>query len=179
VTPAQYLDFERAAETNHEYVHGEVVELVRPALPHAVVVGNLSFQFGRHSLGPVFTNNLRVSVQRGKLMTYPDLVLVEGDPHWLDDDRDTLTNPGFIVEVLSPPARDYARATSRGRLYRSSISEYLVIDSKPVFVEHWRKLSNGNWELATIVDRDATLHLESLNCEIPVPEIYDEVERYA
>lgn len=64
MSPAQYLDFERDAETNHEYVDGQVVELVRPALPHAVVVGNLSFQFGLHSLGPVFTSNLRVSVQQ-------------------------------------------------------------------------------------------------------------------
>lgn len=111
-------------------------------------------------------------------MTYPDLVLVDGDPHWLDEDRDTLTNPRFIVEVLSPPARDYDRATSRGRSYRSSLSEYLVIDSKPVFVEHWRKLPSGNWELATIREWDANLHLESLACEVPVREIYDEVERY-
>jgi Uma2 family endonuclease len=112
-------------------------------------------------------------------MTYPDVVLVDGDPHWLDDDRDTLTNPRFIVEVLSPPARDYDRATSRGRLYRSSISEYLVIDSKPVFIEHWRRLPNGNWKLATIHDRKATLHLESLNCEVPVAEIYEDAERYS
>jgi Uma2 family endonuclease len=58
------------------------------------------------------------------------------------------------------------------------MSEYLIIDPKPVFIEHLRRLPNGNWELATIRDREATLRLESLGCEIPVSEIYEDVEQY-
>jgi Uma2 family endonuclease len=184
VTPAQYLDFERESETKNEYVEGEIFELTRPAPAHGVIVGNVAFKLDYRSQAHgcrIFTNNLRVSVQRGELITYPDVVFIRGDPHWFDHERDTLTNPGFIVEVLSTPGKDYDRATARGYFYRtlSSMSEYLVIDSKPVYIEHWRRLPNGNWELAIIHDRNATLRLESLNCEVRAAAIYEDVERYS
>jgi Uma2 family endonuclease len=182
VSPEEYLEIERLSDERHEYVHGAIVAVGRPAPRHGVIVYNMARGLGRRvetkGCRP-FTESLRVSVRWGELIAYPDVVLICGDPQWLDEKHDTLTNPSFVVEVLSPSTRDYDRAT-KGGLYRMlpSISEYLMIDPKPVFIEHCRRLPNGNWEIATILDRDATLRLESLDCEIPVREIYDDVERY-
>ena len=182
VSPEEYLERERDSEEKHEYVYGEIVAVARPSPPHGVIVYNVARGLGRrletNGCRP-FIDSMRVSVRWGELIAYPDVVLICGDPQWVDDKHDTLTNPSFIVEVLSPSTMDFDRGR-KGRLYRmlSSMSEYLVIDPKPVEIDHWRRLPNGNWELATIRDREAILRLESLGCEIPVREIYQDVERF-
>src|SRR6266567_3808550 len=73
---------------------------------------------------------------------------------YVHDKHDTLTNPSFIVEVLSPSTMDYDRGT-KARLYwmLSSLSEFLFIHPTPVNIEHWRRLTTGNWEVAIIRDR--------------------------
>jgi Uma2 family endonuclease len=182
VSPEEYFELERLSEERHEYVYGEIVAVGRPLHAHGVIVNNVAYEL-RVRMKPkgcrVFHESLRVAVGWGDLIAYPDVVLVCGDPQWVSDKYDALTNPRFLVEVLSPSTRDYDRATKSG-LYRtlSSISEYLFIDPNPVFIEHLRRHPNGNWEIATIRDREATLQLESLGREIPVADIYDDVERY-
>jgi|SRR5579859_1015520 len=182
VSPEQYLELERNSEERHEYVYGEVVAMARPSLAHGVVASNVSYQL-RVRMQPkgcrVFQENARVSVRWGELMAYPDVVLICGNVEYSDEKRDTITNPRFVVEVLSPSTKDYDRAT-KGALYRlmSSMSEYLMIDPKPVYIEHCRRLPNGNWEIATIREREAVLRLESLGCEVPVAEIYEDVEQF-
>jgi Uma2 family endonuclease len=182
VSLEEYLERERDSEEKHEYIHGEIVDMARPSLAHGVIVNNVAHELRVRMKSKgcrVFHDNARVSVRWGELMAYPDVVLLCGDPQCVDERRDTLTNPSFIVEVLSPSTMNYDLGI-KGRLYRmlSSMSEYLIIDPKPVEIDHWRRLPNGNWELATIRDREATLRLESLDCEIPVREIYEDVERF-
>ncbi len=40
--------------------------------------------------------------------TYPDIVVVCGEPEFDDEQRDTLLNPTLIIEILSPSTEDYA-----------------------------------------------------------------------
>ena len=42
-------------------------------------------------------------------MVYPDVLVYCKDAVWLDDSRDTLTNPHVIFEVLSPRTERYDR----------------------------------------------------------------------
>jgi Uma2 family endonuclease len=182
VSPVEYLERERLSDERHEYVYGEIVAVARPSLAHGVIVNNTAYQLRVRMSSKgcrVFHENARISVRWGELMAYPDVVLLCGNAEYVDDKHDTLTNPKFIVEVLSPSTKDYDRGT-KARLYwiLPSMSEYLFIDPTPVNIEHWRRLPTGNWEVAIIRDREATLRLESLGCEIPVSEIYEDVEQY-
>ena len=49
---------------------------------------------------------------------------------------------------------------------------YLLIDQKPAEIEYFRRLPNGNWEVAAISDINARLTLDALGCELPVSDIY-------
>ena len=180
VSPEEYLERERLSDERHEYVFGEMVAMARPSPAHGVVVNNVAFALRSRleSRGcRVFTESLRVSVKWGDLIAYPDVVLRCGKPEWADEKHDTLTNPSFIAEVLSPSTTEYDLAL-KARLYRmiSSLSEYLFIDPKRVHIEYWRRLPSGNWEVADINDPDATVRLESVDFEMPVREIYKNVE---
>ena len=44
---------------------------------------------------------MRVRVTSEDLYTYPDLIIVCGEPKFLDNTFDTLLNPTVIVEILS------------------------------------------------------------------------------
>ncbi len=176
VTPEQYLEFERAADTKHEYVFGEIVDMAGGSAMHNFLGINTSTALNIRLDSrkcKVFGSDLRVCVSWCDLITYPDVFVVCGPLQFVDQRTDTVTNPIFIVEVPSPSTKSYDRG-EKSRLYRTlpSLAEYLLVDQTPVDVEHWRKLPNGNWELATIRDRSAVIHLESLGCDLPVEEIY-------
>jgi len=55
----------------------------------------------------VYSTDLRVRVSPTGLYTYPDVVVVCGQARFADDQKDTLLNPTFIIEVLSDSTKDY------------------------------------------------------------------------
>ena len=180
VTPEEYLEFERKADTKHEYVYGEVIAMAGGTPQHSLIAANILRALGNALDGRdcwVFNSDLRVSVQSGRLITYPDISVVCGQPQYTDERRDTLANPILIVEVLSPSTRNFDRG-EKARLYRMlpSLSEFILVEQAPADIERWRRLPNGNWEVAAFRDRDAVVHLASLNCELSVEAVYRNVE---
>jgi Uma2 family endonuclease len=180
VSPEEYLERERPAETKSEYFLGEIVAIAGGTLQHSMITANLARAIGNRLQGKpcgVFSSDARVSVQWGSLITDPDVTVLCGAPQYTDDKRDTLLNPILLVEVLSPSTRAYDRG-EKSRLFRMmpSLAEYLLVDQTPVDVEQYRRLPSGNWELTTVRSIEAVLTLHSLGCEIPVVEIYQNLD---
>ena len=112
LTPAQYLDAERAAEFKHEYYNGQTYARPGGSYEHCLIAGNIIAQL--HTLlkkrpRDVGSSDLRLRVSPDGLYTYADVLVVCGDPRFADDQHDTLLNPALIVEVLSPPTEAYER----------------------------------------------------------------------
>jgi Uma2 family endonuclease len=105
VTPEEYLAIERAAEFRSEYHNGRMYATAGTSYRHAILVSNLVFTLNTE-IGDrpcsVTSTDLRLRVQPGGLYTYPDIVVVCGEPKFADNQRDTLLNPTLIMEVLSP-----------------------------------------------------------------------------
>src|SRR5215207_435671 len=104
LTPEQYLAIERKAEVKSEYYDGEMFAMAGASYSHNVVRDNLAalLNFGLKG-GPCrsVSSDQRVKVSRTGLYTYPDIVIVCGEPKLEDTHLDTLLNPQVIVEVLS------------------------------------------------------------------------------
>ena len=132
---------------------------------------------GRNSAA-VFNSDVRLSVRWGKLITYPDVSVVCGDVQYVDAERDTIVNPKLIVEVLSPSTSNYDRG-EKSRLYRMlpSLDEYLMIEQRPIEVERYRRLPNGRWEIEVAREADANVRLDSVSCDLPVSEVYRDLDR--
>ncbi len=113
-------------------------------------------------------------MQWNQLITYPDVTVVCPPLEFTDDKRDTITNPRVVVEVLSPSTGNFDRG-EKLRMFRHgpSIQEYLLIDQKPVDIEHGVRMQNGHWDVETIGDHAGVIRLQSIGCELPVSEIYD------
>ena len=89
---------------------------------HNLIVFNLAAEL-RQQLRKrpcrAYVNDMRVRVNATGMYTYPDAVVVCGEPQFLDETRDTLLNPNLIVEVLSPSTEFYDRVR-KFEHYRSS-----------------------------------------------------------
>jgi len=180
LTPEQYLELERKADRKSEYLYGETLAMAGGSPLHSLVIANLHTAIGSRLRGKpcyLFNADLRICVNWGDLFAYPDLTAVCGPLQYRDDRKDTLVNPALLVEVLSPSTKNFDRS-EKLRLYRMipSLQEVLLVDPTPVEIEHWRKLPNGNWELATIRDRASGIHLESVDVHLPVSEVYENAE---
>ena len=90
----------------------------------------------------VFIGDLRLSIPRYHLYTYPDVIVIQGEPVLLDERTDTIINPLMIVEVLSKITKNYGRG-DKFDYYRSipEFLEYILIDQYKVYVEQFVKTS--------------------------------------
>src|SRR5208283_3908152 len=93
LTPEQYLEIERKAEFKSEYYQGEMFAMSGARLAHIQIVANALRELGnRLGDGPCqpLSNDMRVCVAPVGLYTYPDIVIVCGEPRFIDNEFDTL-----------------------------------------------------------------------------------------
>ena len=123
----------------------------------------------------VYAIDMRVCVDPVGLYTYPDLVVVCGEPEMLDDEMDTLLNPIVVVEVLSPSTESYDRGRKFER-YRgiASLREYILVSQDRINVEQFT-LEDGRWSGRTWNRPDDLIPLGSIGCEVAVSRIYAKV----
>jgi Uma2 family endonuclease len=179
LTPEQYLEIERAAEFRSEYYAGRMYAMSGASYNHVLITLSLGGELrAALKLSPcaVGTNDLRLRISPRGLYTYPDIVVVCGDPKFADDQKDTLANPTFLAEVLSPSTEAYDRGFKSAQ-YRKieSLQEYVLVSQTEPRLEVFRRQPGGGWLLSEFVGLDAVSRFDSLGCEIPLAEIYAKV----
>src|SRR5438874_2019486 len=112
LTPEEYLEIERQAEYKSEYYQGEMFAMSGATWPRNIIVANIIARLNdqlRSRPCTVCPSDMRVRVNATGLYTYPDVLVVCGEPKFVDDRRDTLLDPTLVIEVLSPSTEAYDR----------------------------------------------------------------------
>jgi Uma2 family endonuclease len=179
LTPQEYLAIERQAETKSEYLDGEMFAMTGGSLKHSLTVGNLvrelSWQLKKRPC-QVFPSDLRVHIPATGLYTYPDIVVVCGEPRLQDEHQDTLLNPTVIIEVLSPTTEAYDRGKKFEHYRRiESLVEYLLVSQSEPHIEHYLRQDDNRWLFTETAGLEATLALPSIQCELFLAEVYEKV----
>lgn len=182
-TPEEYIALERKAipdfETvKTEYIKGKIIPRSSSNRAHNLINGNIASELHTRLKGAecfVFANQMRVSIPTAKSYFYPDVGVVCEEPRFEDDVFDTLLNPIVIIEVLSPSTEAYDRGEKFAH-YRqlSSLQEYLLVAQDAVLVEHYRR-QKKQWLFTDFQNLDETLALPSIQCELPLQDIYERV----
>jgi Uma2 family endonuclease len=180
ITEKEYLEDERNAPYKSEFYKGEVFAMSGASRIHNVISGNL-FGFLLTKLKGKgcrpYSNDMRLHIPLNTLYTYPDIVVTCGKEEFLDQQFDTLLNPIFIVEVLSPSTADYD-VGKKFLLYRSipSLKEFWAISSFEYrILKYVRNVTDNSWVLFETTEINASLVIESLSLTVTLTEIYDEV----
>jgi Uma2 family endonuclease len=176
VTFADFVALEEKSATKHEWLDGVVYDMSGGTPDHsgikAAVVGELR-NLLRGKRCRVFDSDLAIRVLSTGLLTYPDASIVcstlEKDP----DDRNAVTNPRVIVEVLSDSTEAYDRGEKFAHYRRiPSLMEYVLISQKEPRIEVWRRNASDKWELAEEALSGQTAKLTSIECALSVDEVY-------
>jgi len=180
LTPEQYLEIERKAGCKSEYYQGEMFAMAGALEPHNVLVGNLVRDLGqqlRRRPCRVYPSDMRVRVSTTGLYTYPDVTVVCAKPQFADQHTDTLVNPTFIAEVLSPSTERFDRGR-KFEHYRSieSLAEYLLVAQDRVHVELYTRQSDGRWVLSEASRLEDIVELHSIQCRLALADLYEKVD---
>jgi Uma2 family endonuclease len=179
-TEEMYLADELLAPRKREYYNGHAYVMAGASRSHNRVNENLSGIVYRELEGtPCFSlsRDQRVYIQSTRSYVYPDLVIVCGTPEYTPQDSDTLSNPKVIFEILSDKTEIHDRTTKFDHYRRlTSVQEYVLVSQKQPRVELHTRMPDGTLKLAIFEGLDSKLILESVELEIPLAEIYRNVE---
>ncbi len=178
-TREEYLALEEAAEYKSEYRDGEIVPMTGGTTNHNHIIVNLVAHLKFALRGQnynLFTSDVRLWMPRYKQYTYPDVMVIQGEPAYEGTGTTTVTNPLIITEVLSKSTKNYDQS-DKFRFYRSipEFREYILIDQYSFFVEQFVKNSEGKWVLSEYESPDAVLALANIDFQISFSDIYEMV----
>ncbi len=179
LTSLEYLEWERCQESKHEYLNGDIFAMIGASRKHNLITANLLAGLHtqlRHKPCEIYSSDMRVKVSSTGLYTYPDIVVVCGEPQFDDALLDTLLNPILIVEVLSHSTENYDRGKKFGHYRRlPSLQEYLLVGQDQCQVEHYVRQPDEAWLLREYQHPEDSLQFIALNCELSLAEIYERV----
>jgi Uma2 family endonuclease len=179
LTPQEYLERERKAETKSEYDGGVVVAMAGASWEHNLITGNIGRRLGNQlerTSCVVVTNDQRVRVPECDRYYYPDVAVVCDEPQFEDAEVDTLLNPTLIVEVLSDSTVERDRG-EKWECYQSmeSLRAYVLVAQNKPLVETFLRQENG-WHYTAVKGLESVVSLDAIGCALRLAEVYDRIE---
>ncbi|MGC1275588.1 MAG: Uma2 family endonuclease [Planctomycetaceae bacterium] len=173
----EYLAFERQSQRKHEYIDGDVREMVGASRPHILIAGNIFYAVQsqiRSRPFEVYQSDMRVRIPQGPYY-YPDVTVAPSPPELEDKEADTLLNPLVIVEILSPSTRRIDRGEKLDNYRRiPSLTDYLIVAQDRLWID--RYVRDGNeWRLEDFSKADDVLRLPTPGCELSLADVYERI----
>lgn len=180
MTEAEYLQFEENSETKHEFVNGKVYAMAGASWRHNVICLNTGTTINRQLVDKPCTavsSDIRVRVDAKVSHRYPDVVVVCGEPEFVDNRVDTISNPTLIVEVLSPST---ALIDLNEKLHEyirlPSLQEYILITQHEARIERYlRQEASEEWLYKQVSGLESHIYLPSIDCVLMLSDIYQKV----
>lgn len=180
ITVEDYLKQEAEAIDKSEWIQGEIIKMAGASANHNRLTLNLSrllpLQGGEQNY-EIFVSDMRLWIGETQSYVYPDVMVIEGEPEFTDNQQMAVTNPCFIAEVLSPSTAGFDQ-NQKFKLYRSipQLQEYLLIEQNSYRVELCKKVGEHQWLLTEFMGKDAIVELETVNFQLHLSDLYKRVK---
>ena len=179
-TREEYLTLETQNDFKSEYYAGEIFAMAGGALNHNLITTNISGEL-RTALRDkdciVLSSDMKIRLKHADAYVYPDVSVLCGEPDYHNDRKDIITNPKVIIEILSPSTAEFDRQEKMLRYIQlPSLQEYVIIDSRKIFVQVFKRHEKGKWLTSLYESLDSEVALETIDVNIPMREIYFKVE---
>ncbi len=180
MTSQEYLEIEREAEFRSEYVDGRAYAIPPNSRNHSWVISNTLGTLGEQLRGKLCgasSSDMQLYSAEFDIYTYPDIFVTCQPEKFLDNHKDTIPDAVVVMEVLSPPTKNYDRG-EKFRFYRSlpSCAEYLILAQDAIRAEHHGKQANGLWLFHEYRSPEDELDLASIGCRLVLGRLYERVE---
>jgi Uma2 family endonuclease len=184
----EYLEIDRETEGRYEYLDGEIYLMAGESGAHGDISMNLAGVF----YAPLKTSDCRGRIKDTKVLSgasqktsspkgmfsYPDMVIICGQPQYHDKHEDVIVNPRVIIEVLSESTESFDRGEKfiRYRMWNPTLTDYLLISQTVPMIEHYTKQTDGSWILCEYHGLEANFTIETIAVKVNLADIYDRVE---
>jgi len=172
----EYLQFDLESIVRHEYIGGQVYPVLKDSHNLKIIAENLFARLRTQLYGTdcqVFTSDMKIRIESINAFYYPEVSVVRD---YEDRELYYKTRPCLIAEVISPITE---RIDRNEKLFNyrqlSSLQEYILVHQSEMKVEIYRKIYHNNW-LMQILTEDNILKLQSVDIEITMAEIYEDIE---
>lgn len=178
-TAEDYLSFERQNLNKNEFYNGKIIASKSSSRRHSLIGSNITIALGsrlqRHKC-EIYMSSMHVKLAENNY-SYPDVVVVKGDPKFCGKEFDVLTNPTVIIEILSAKTMIQDK-TEKLELYLSmdSVLEYLLIDEAKMRVEHYSKQNGKQFAYRIYTEPDEMISFNSLDCKTTLSELYNKIK---
>ncbi|MDX2284238.1 MAG: Uma2 family endonuclease [Bacteroidia bacterium] len=173
-----YLALEARGGERYEYHDGEIVAMAGSSNRHNRIIGRtyacLLPAADRQGC-ELFAETVRLFRQGSERYLYPDLMLT---CHPLDkQSRNGVRSPMLILEVLSA-ANTHKHLAFKLREYMKlpGLRHYLVVSQEECLVQHYRKNSEGVFEVYLYDRIGQAVGLPELDTELPLASVYAGIE---
>ena len=177
----KYFELEEKAPFKSEFRNGKIVTMSGGTIEHGDISGNiyLIMRLVIKTLSEkyrVFSNDQKIYIPAHNHSVYADTFVVKDSPEIHDKSSFSVTNPMIVFEVLSKSTANYDRS-GKFRKYQTlaSFQEYVLIDQTMPIVDVLVKTDEG-WIMNTYIGLDALVPLKTMNCEIKMSDIYENVD---
>jgi Uma2 family endonuclease len=179
ISPEEYLEQEIAATEKHEYYQGEIFAMSGASKEHNEIFSNLFGEIANKLKGKgckPYGSDFRVHIPKNSLYTYPDIIIVCGEPELTDDKFDNVTNPSVIIELLSKSTRNYDKG-EKFTLYRDidSLKEYILVDTEKMHIEKHIRNADNSWQLTDYRLPENQIFIDTVQISLLLKDIYDGV----
>jgi len=112
------------------------------------------------------------------MISYPDIVVICGEPEYHDEFRDIILNPTVIIEVLSESTEAFDRSEKfhRYQLWNPTLTDYILVSQHKPLVEHYIRQSDGSWKFYFYDGLEREFTIESINSRLKLADIFYRVE---
>jgi Uma2 family endonuclease len=182
----QYLVIERSSEERHYYLDGEIYAMAGESSAHGDISVNVVISLGNQLRGtPCRARTKDTKVRSGPILSagettrglfsYPDVVVICGEPEYHDAFQDVILNPKVILEILSESTEAFDRGEKFTRLqtWNPTLTDYLLVSQKVPQVEHYARQADGSWSYRRITGLDASVVITSIACTLRLVDVYD------
>ncbi len=179
-TASEYIALEEKAAFKSEFITSEIIPMAGASANHNKIALNfcrlLPLAIGDRTY-EIFMSDMRLWMPEYNRYTYPDVMVIAGEPVFVDQRQMEVINPCLIVEILSSSTQIYDH-DYKFRQYRSipSFQEYILVYQNGYEVDHYIKESVDRWVLMNVKGEESVIKLTSMQIEIRLGDVYKRVK---
>jgi len=178
---AEYLALEEKSLEKNEYHNGKILAMSGGSLAHAILANRI----GRLTENGIDENkqdcvagnsDLKIFIAKANRFVYPDVTILCEDAKYHKNDKNAITNPIIIIEILSDSTEKYDRG-EKFRMYSSlpSFKEYILIDQYQPIVDTLFREDATYWKMQTTIGLDKSFPIHTLGFDIKMADLYKKV----
>jgi len=184
----EYLALERESEERHEYLDGMIYAMAGESGEHGDISMKISVLLGSQLKGRDCRARSKDTKVRSSplpklkhstkgLYSSPDVLVICGEPEYLDEYRDVIANPKVIIEVLSPATEKFDRGEKFDRYdaWNPTLSDYLLVSQDQARIEHYVRQDDGTWTRAVSRGLRRKVAIKSIRCTLKLKDVYDRI----